>query len=517
VPAIALPHAPPADPAVDPDDAGRYAALVAHDARFDGCFYVGVTSTGVYCRPVCRVRTPRAANCRFYPHAAAAEAAGFRPCLRCRPERAPGLAPIDAGAQLAWAAARRIEAGALDHAGLPELAERLGITDRHLRRLFHATFGVTPVAYAQTQRLLLAKRLLADTHLPLTEVALAAGFGSLRRFNTLFQQRYRLTPGELRRRSGTAAQTSDGAAPLQFELSWRPPFDAAGWLAGLAAHALPGVEQVDALAGRYRRTITLTGHDGRRHAGWIALRPQPERHAVALTLDVALLPVLAALLAGVRRLCDLDCDPQAVARQLGPLAAAAPGLRLLGAIDPFEAAVRAVLDLHHPAATAHTLAARLVQTCGTPLPSPWPALTQLFPDAAALAALAPQALTAIGCGPRCAATVIALAQAVARGQLELPTADIAVTLAQLQALPGLDAAAAQHIALHALGWPDAWPADDSALRQALGRHLGLDQPLDAPEAETLSQAWRPWRSYAALHLWRGAQAAADALTSPAQE
>ncbi|MFM2059249.1 MAG: hypothetical protein RLY71_3634 [Pseudomonadota bacterium] len=493
------------------DAPALYAALVAHDARFDGRFYVGVTSTGIYCRPVCRVRTPKAENCRFFAHAAAAEAGGFRPCLRCRPELAPGQAAIDAPSRLAWAAAQRIDAGELDAHGLAGLAARLGITDRHLRRIFHASFGVSPVAYAQTQRLLLAKQLLADSALPVTEVALAAGFGSLRRFNALFRDRYGLAPGELRRASAPAAAVA--AAGLRFELAYRPPFDWAGWLAFLAGRCVAGVEQVElpdatdvtepeaATTGVYRRSVRLP-LGSTWNSGWLDLRHVPARHAVALTVSPGLLRVLPAVLAGVRRLCDLSGDPQAVAQALGPLAAGAPGLRVPGAFDGFEMAVRAVLGQQVTVRAAHTLASRLVAALGEPIDAafspPSAALTHLFPTPQRLAAAEVEQLAALGIVRSRAAALIALAREVASGRLDLgPAADVAATLAQLQALPGIGPWTAQYLALRALGWPDAWPSGDVALRKALGG-------VSAAQAEQMSQAWRPWRSYAVLHLWRGA-------------
>lgn len=478
------------------DPASLYAALVARDRRFDGRFLVGVTSTGIYCRPVCKVRTPHAANCRFFPHAAAAEAGGFRPCLRCRPELAPGLSAIDAPSRLAWAAARRIEAGALDTSGLAGLAARLGITDRHLRRVFGEAFGVRPIDYAQTQRLLLAKRLLADTALPITEVALTAGFGSLRRFNTLFRERYRLTPSMLRR--STEHDPAQSEVGLRFELAFRPPFDWDGLLSFWAARCVTGVEEVT--AGTYRRTLRLDvpGCDTPT-TGWLAVTLAPAaRHAVALTVSPGLQRVLPAVLAGVGRLCDLSCDPQAVAQGLGPLAAHAPGLRVPGAIDGFEVAVRAVLGQQVSVQAAHTLAGRVVEAFGEPVATPFTALHHLFPTPAHLARLDPATLAALGIVSSRAHTLVTLARAVAGGALDLgPCADVDATLAQLQALPGIGPWTAQYIALRTLGWPDAWPSGDAVLCKVLGG-------VRRGQADALAQAWRPWRSYATLHLWRSA-------------
>ena len=491
-------------PLVSIPDSARYAAFVTRDRRFDGRLFIGVTSTGVYCRPVCRVRTPRPENCRFFDHPAAAEAQGFRPCLRCRPELAPGRALIDMPSQLAWAAAQRIEAGALGDADLGTLARRLGITDRHLRRVFREAFGVSPIDYAQTQRLLLAKRLLADTALPVTEVALAAGFGSLRRFHALFRSRYGLTPTTVRQRHREQALDTDGSQ--HFLLGYRPPFDGPGLLDFLARRAVRGIEQVD--GAHYRRSLRLTGPDGHGHAGWLTVRDAPERHAVEVHVSAGLLHALPAVLAAVRRLADLSCDPLAVAHALGPLAAEAPGLRVPGAVDGFEMAVRAVLGQQVSVRAARTLAGRLVEAFGPAMPTPWPGIDRCFPDAATLAGADPAALAALGLVRRRADTLVALARALVDGTLDLgPSAAIDTTLARLQALPGIGPWTAQYIALRALGWPDAWPSGDVALRHTLG-----DPP--AAEVDRLAEAWRPWRSYATLHLWRRATPLPHASGNP---
>ena len=496
--------------ALTPCDAARYAALAARDRRFDGRFLVGVTSTGIYCRPICPARTPHAAHCRFFPHAAAAEAAGFRPCLRCRPELAPGGSAVDAPSRLAWAVARRIEAGALDTTDLQGLATQLGITDRHLRRVFGAAFGVSPVAYAQTHRLLLAKRLLTDTALPVTEVALAAGFGSLRRFNTLLRTRYGMAPSQLRRQRPALPDTPASPDPrdaLRFELAFRPPLDWPRLLDFLASRCVQGVEEVT--DGLYRRTLRLpAGEASGVQTGWLAVALAPaHRHAVALTVSPGLQRALPAVLAGVARLCDLACDPQAVAQGLGPLAEAAPGLRVPGAIDGFEVAVRAVLGQQVRVSMAHALAGRLVEAFGEPVVTPFAALHHLFPGAARLAGLDPAALAALGIVRSRAQTLVTLARTVASGQLDLgPCADLDATLARLQALPGIGPWTAQYIALRALGWPDAWPSGDAVLGKALGG-------VTRAQADALAQSWRPWRSYATLHLWH-AQVNPQAHASP---
>lgn len=470
-----------------------YQALLARDTRFDGRFFVGVTSTGIYCRPVCPVRTPRRTHCRFFANAASAEAEGFRPCLRCRPELAPGLAAIDAGARFARAAAVRIEDGMLNEAGVVELAARLGVTDRHLRRVFHSEFGVSPVQYAQTQRLLLAKQLLTDTSLPLTEVALAAGFGSVRRFNALFQARYRLSPGALRR----TASAQPEQALLRFELSYRPPLDWAGLARFLGARAIPGVEDIDGQ--RYRRTVHLQ-REARWHSGWIEVEPVAGRHALAVTLAPELAPVIAAVLKRVKLLFDLACHPDEIAAVLGPLAAPRPGLRVPGSFDSFEMSVRAILGQQVSVRAAGTLAARFTERFGAPLATPFEALVRTFPTPARIAQASVDDIAALGIVGARARAIVALARALAEGELVLgPEVDIDATLDKLCELPGIGPWTAHYIAMRALAWPDAFPAADMGVLKALGTR-------SARESQRRSQIWQPWRAYAVMHLWHGGAA-----------
>jgi AraC family transcriptional regulator of adaptative response / DNA-3-methyladenine glycosylase II len=476
------------------DAASCYRALETHDARFDGRFFVGVSSTRIYCRPVCRVRTPRADNCRYFPSAAAAEVAGYRPCLRCRPELAPGYSSVDANERLAQAAVALIEGGVLDDGGHEHLAARLGVTSRHVRRIFERSFGVTPVEYAQTQRLLLAKRLLTDTALPVTDVALASGFRSVRRFNALWKARYRMAPTALRRAASASPASSNAAAAMHFELADRPPYEWDGLLRFLAARAIAGVESVS--AGAYRRTLAIR-HRGERHVGTITVRPAPRRAALALDVSPSLARVLPQVLSRLRHAFDLGCHPDEVARVLGTLADGAPGLRLPGTMDGFELAVRAVVGQQVSVAAARTLLGRIAARHGEPLPGRGaPAL--LFPSADALAALDPQALSRLGVLPARARTLVELAGAVAAGTLDLdPGADVDRTRGRLDALRGIGPWTREYIVMRALGWPDAFPAGDLVILRALG-------VTRAAHAEARSAAWRPWRAYAVLHLWRGA-------------
>ena len=467
----------------------RYQALRARDRRFDGRFFVGVTSTGVYCRPVCASRTPKQENCRFFTSAAAAEAAGYRPCLRCRPELAPGNAGIDAGARLARAAAGSIENGGLDDGPVGELAARLGVTDRHLRRVFQAEYGVSPVQYAQTQRLLLAKRLLTDTSLPVIDVAMASGFRSLRRCNALFQARYRLSPTALRKGAGSCA-SSDG---LTFQLWYRPPFDWNALTAFLGVRSVAGIEAVE--HGSYRRTVHVTRQE-KQLRGWIVVRQAAGRAAVAVTVDAALLPVLPQVLAGVRRLFDLSCHPTEVAKVLGGLGRRHPGLRVPGAFDGFELAVRAVLGQQITVAAARTLAGRFVRAFGDPVATPFPGLDLAFPTPETIERIEVPAVVRLGIVAPRAAAIVALARAVVSGTVSLdPGADIDASLAALRLLPGIGDWTAQYIAMRALTWPDAFPHTDLGVRKA----LRASSPAAALRA---AERWRPWRAYAVMHLWR---------------
>jgi len=495
-----MPSQPP--PAAALHDDAAYQALCTHDARFDGRLFVGVTSTGIYCRPVCRVKPPRRENCRFFANAALAETQGFRPCLRCRPELAPGLSFTDSSSVLADQAARWLAQAA--HEGqdplLPAIAARLGVTDRHLRRIFARRHGVTPVAWLGTQRLLLAKQLLTDTSLPVTEVALACGFGSLRRFHAAFAARYRLSPGALRR---------EGAAePGALRLAWRPPYDLPGLLGFIARRAVPGQEQVDGLV--LRRTLALPqpGQPERQLAGWIEARFLPERNELHLAAAPALRPVLGQLLQRARHAFDLDADPAAIDPVLASVPGPArPGIRLPGSWDGFETAVRVVLGQQISVAAARTLCQRLVQRFGAPVDTPFPGLDRLFPSAQALAAADPADIGTLGIVRQRVRALQALAQAVASGQLRLePGADLAATLSTLTALPGIGDWSAQLIALRTLGWPDAWPASDIALLKALGQAPGA---RDAAAGSAIAEAWRPWRGYAVFKLWLSLETIAE--------
>jgi len=476
----------------DPDAA--YLALRTHDARFDGRLFVGVTSTGIYCRPVCRVRTPRRENCRFFGSRALAEAAAFRPCLKCRPEIAPGLSQMDSSRGLADSAALMLEQALHDGSpsSLPALAERLGVTDRHLRRIFQAAHGVAPRDYLATQRLLLAKQLLTDTALPVTQVALVSGFESLRRFNAAFAERYRLNPTQVRRQ-GSGPGTDRDAADKPLRLAWRPPYDAEALLGFFARRQLQGVEQVEGL--ELRRTLAWT-HRDQHLAGWINARFVPAAHELHLSVSPSLAPVLGTVLQRARQAFDLDAEPAAIDAALATLPLPPqPGMRLPGTLDGFETAVRVILGQQVTVRAARTLVQRLVNRLGTPIVTPYPALTHLFPDAATLAAADPSVIGQLGIVRQRVGALQALARAVAEGRLALHRgAPLEPTLALLRSLPGVGEWTAQVIAMRALAWPDAWPASDVGLMNALGTR-------DPKQVMALAEAWRPWRAYAVMRLW----------------
>ena len=467
-----------------------YRALQSRDSRFDGKFFVGVSSTGIYCRPVCTAKTPLRPHCTFFPSAAAAEHAGYRPCLRCRPELAPGNACVDAPRRIAHAAASLIEDGFLEEADLSGLAARLGVTDRHLRRVFQTEFGVAPVGYAQTQRLLLAKRLLTDTAMPVTDIAMASGFGSIRRFNTLFQARYRMQPSRLRRDNGAVAGTAN--PPMRFELAYRPPLAWDAMIGFLRDRAIAGVESIE--DGEYRRTAAI-GHGGELHRGWIAVRPSAKKATLRVALSPELAKVVPPVLARIKRLFDLACDPHVVAAQLGALATKRPGLRVPGAFDGFEMAVRAILGQQVSVKAATTLAGRIACAFGEPIETPWPALTHTFPDPSRIAPLTIDDIAKHGITGARSRTIAALADAMDRGSLVLaPGGDVDATVSTLRAMPGIGEWTAQYLAMRALAWPDAFPHTDLGVMKALGT-------TSPAKTLAIAEAWRPWRAYAVLHLW----------------
>ena len=496
-----------------------YRALQARDARFDGCFFTGVTSTGIYCRSVCAVKTPKRENCRFFSHPAQAESAGFRPCLRCRPELAPHAlvwSMQDATSILAHQAARMLDepeawGNASDRAQpvVSALAARLGVSDRHLRRIFEKHFSVSPLQYLQTRRLLTAKQLLADTQLPVAQIALVSGFASVRRFNTVFVERYGLNPSQLRR-SGAAVERMQGMA---IQLGYRPPYDITVMGSFLAQRQVNAIESIATTADGMCASRTFSIKIGQiTHAGWLRAEFVPERHHVRLHVSDSLHGVLPMVIHRVRAWLDLDADPQAIHRVLHTRFPHSEGLRVPGTLDGFELAVRAVLGQQITVAAARTLAQRLVDAFSEPISTPIPELTRLFPSAAVLAHLSGDALGQLGIVKQRQNAILALARAVADGQLHLHGgAQVRNTIEALKALPGIGDWTAQYIAMRALRWPDAFPAGDVALHKALGVHDAPNVRLATLAAEAASQSWKPWRSYAVLRAWAELSAKANTI------
>ena len=462
-----------------------YEAIRSRDARFDGRFFTGVTSTGIYCRPICPARTPGRRNVRFFPLAAAAEEAGFRPCRRCRPDRSPSSPDWDWRGDLVGRALRLIGEGTADKEGIPGVADRLGVSERHLRRLFVSELGAAPASVARTHRTQLARRLIEESSLPMSDVAMASGFASIRRFNATMQDTFGRTPTAMRR-----ATEGTSAPGCRLRLPFRAPFASEDVFSYLAGRATPGVESVG--PGSYRRTVDI---DGTRGIVEIALEHSGE---LRLQAHLDLITALPAVVRRSRHLFDLDADPGAISTHLSSdpklrrTVAALPGLRVPGSFDGFELAVRAILGQQVSVKAATTLAGRLVATFGEPMAQPDGTLTHYFP---APQSLADAPIAHIGLPERRAATIATLARAVASGDIVLDgTADIVETKAKLIALPGIGPWTVAYIAMRALRDPDSFLPSDLGIKHALAK-LGID-PKDNRD-----ERWRPWRSYATLYLW----------------
>jgi len=482
---------------MDLNDNACYRAIATRDRRFDGRLFVAVKTTGIYCRPVCPARTPKRANVRFFSSAAAAQEAGFRPCLRCRPETSPDLGAWHGTSNTVSRALRLIESGVLDDGTVDALAERLGVGERQLRRLFKEHLGASPIAVAQTRRVLLARQLIHDTRLPMAEIALAAGFGSVRRFNETFQALYARPPGKLRR-TLHAAVSAAAAGELTLRLPYRPPYDWPAILAFLAHRAIPGVESVR--GGTYSRTVRLG-----EASGFISVAPGAG-HFLEASICFPKLAALPAIIARIRRVFDLAADPSVIGAhlaedpQLAPLVAARPGLRVPGAWDGFELGVRAILGQQITVSAARNLAARLASKHGNPLVSERAdalGLERVFPDAASIAAsdLAHMPM------PRARGHAL---QSLARALIEDPQLfsvhrSLDEAIAHLRTLHGIGEWTAQYIAMRQLRESDAFPTGDVALLKAL--HV-MDGTRPTPrQMQERSKRWSPWRAYAAVHLW----------------
>ena len=474
-----------------------YAVFASRDARFDGQVYVGVKSTGIYCRPVCSARLPKFENCLFYRNPAAAEAAGFRPCLICRPEVAPGRAPVDARVSLARRAADLLREECASRDGLPHLAARLGYTDRHLRRVFEQEYHVTPAQYIQTCRLLMAKSLLTDSRLTVSQVARAAGFGSVRRFNQLFRERYRMTPTDLRKRRHAAPCEED---IVTVRLGYRPPYRFEELLDFFRMRALEGVERVDGSS--YARTARIPLPSGGEARGWIRVTDDPDRHALVVNMSESLIECVSQVCARIRRQFDLDSDPQAVYEGIRSLddvvpGAAVVGTRVPGCFEAFETACRAVLGQQVTVVAANRFAARIVAAHGTRIDTGREGLELSFPTPGEILALedAESSFGTLGVIKSRTRAILEIARLMQAGELLLgPGVIVEEQMERLLAVRGIGPWSANYLAMRTLSYPDAFMETDSGVAHAL-------PGLSPRQRATLAERWRPWRSYANVCLW----------------
>lgn len=472
-------------------------ARLARDPRFDGLFFTGVLSTGIYCRPICPAPSPKPENIVYFASAASAAEAGLRPCLRCRPEAAPGSPAWNGTSATVSRAMLLIRQGALDQGHLEDLASKLGVTGRHLRRLFHTHVGASPKTLATTQRFLFAKKLLSESDLSITEIAFAAGFGSIRRFNAAFRNTYGTTPSAIRKRSDGTRATKGQPFRCTLILPYRPPFDWQRMLAFFELRAIPGVESV--AEGTYRRTIRIN-----ETTGAICVAHSPRANALILTVALSDSRDLMSVVDRVRRTFDLDANMEAIHDVLAADAALErsiakqPGLRLPGAWDPFEAAIRAVVGQQVSVKGARTVIGRIVAKAGPRFESAdHPELTRFFPTAHELNGCD---LKGTGIPEMRIRTMQTLAEEVDRGKLAfLVRGSLSEFTAQLTRIPGIGDWTAQYVAMRAMAEPDAFPANDLGIVRALSE--GNKQP-SLKQIRQRAEKWRPWRAYATMYLWQ---------------
>jgi AraC family transcriptional regulator, regulatory protein of adaptative response / DNA-3-methyladenine glycosylase II len=483
-----------------PDKATCHRALQSRDPRFDGLIYVGVKTTGIYCRPICPAKTAKYENCTFYSSAAAAQEAGYRPCLRCRPETAPEFASWRGTSNTVSRALALISEGALDGEGksVDALAARLGIGERQLRRLFLQHLGASPIAVAQTRRVLFAKHLIHETKMPMTEIALAAGFSSLRRFNEVFHALFRRPPTALRRKS-SASRRPNAEAGIALTVRYRPPYDWESMLSFLRARAIPGVEVVESDC--YRRTVEIDGS-----IGTVSVSHRSKKNSLCVTIHFPNVQALPAILTRVRRVFDTGADIETIDAHLSndshlaPFVARRPGLRAPGGWDGFELAIRAILGQQVTVGAAKRLAGQLVALHGKPVPRSLenhPGLTYTFPTAKRLASV-----KSMGLGMPAARikALRAMAEATVRDpNLFSPLETIEEAIARLRDIPGIGEWTAQYIALRAIRETDAFPTSDVGLLRGIAKVDGV--PATPARLLQRAETWRPWRAYAAQHLW----------------
>ncbi|OJW47093.1 MAG: adenosine deaminase [Alphaproteobacteria bacterium 41-28] len=472
-----------------------YKALVSRDPRFDGIFFVGVTSTGIYCRPICPVKNPKQENCRFFNTPEAAEKEHFRPCLRCRPELAPGSAPVDDGQRIAYLIANRIQESLIDDdANLEAIAEQFEISSRQLRRIVQKELGVSPIELLQTRRLLLAKQLLTETKWPITEIAFASGFSSIRRFNESFLTQYKMPPTKLRKEAAEHYEAMVFTDTSTLQLTYRPPYNWSDLLEFLLRRMIKNVEYITNEF--YARTVRLD-----KHKGWIKVTHAPEKRALMVEFTHSLTPVLPVLLCRLRNLFDLSARSDLISdhlmkdRRIKAIVLKNPGLRVPGAFDGFEMAIRAILGQQITVKAATTIASRFADVFGEKIETSFPELNRLSPLPECIAKATIDDIAKLGIVSARAKSIIALAKAYVAKELQIDAGvNPEKTMKELVNLPGIGQWTAHYIAMRALRWPDAFPKEDIAVRKNLGG-------VTAKEAEEISQLWRPWRSYAVLHIW----------------
>lgn len=484
-----------------------YQAMKAQDARFDGLFYTAVKTTGIYCRPICRVRAPKPENCHFYETAAQAEADGYRPCLRCRPELAPGYADVEQSTELVRMAVQFFE----DHHYEPKLigqaSHALGVTPRHLGRVFQQTIGVSPQNYVMTKRLLMAKALLTDTDLSVTEIALNVGFGSVSRFNAAFKKSYHMPPSFLRKQKKKQEEQV-----IRVFLSYRPPYNWEQMMQFFKMRAIPGVEWVTD-EGLYRRSLLEVALDGNVYSGWIEVKPLESSNRVQLTVSRSLEKVLLNIIKRVRRVFDLDAVPQMLPPSLPK------GVRLPGAFDVFEMSTRAILGQQITVKAARTLAMRMTDSLGTLMDSPWPEIDKHFPTAHAIDHLdepIESVLGPLGVIKTRSHAILSLAEALEKGEIQFNLGITPEALKkQLCHLKGIGPWTAEYLTMRALSWPDAFPVTDVGVKHGLLPFLKdadlLNPQLSKNQFERLyersalafAESYRPWRSYLTISLWQG--------------
>lgn len=479
-----------------------YEIYRSRDARYDGRFFVGITTTGIYCRPVCTARLPRPENCRYFRTAAEAEKAGFRPCLLCHPEQAPGASRVDASSELARKAGYYLRDHCDTGESLEELSCELGCSERHLRRVFKEEYHVTPVEYMQTCRLLLARQLLAQTSLKVLDIAMTAGFGSVRRMNELFRKHYGMTPTQIRQKAGKTAKGNT----VTVSLGYRTPYAWKEMLAFLQPRAIPHVERVT--GDSYERVLRMTGRSGSACTGIIRITQDAVRNVLKVEMSESLVPVMPRIIAGTRRMFDLDCDPLIIDEKLSGLekylpGGIVPGIRLPGCFDSFETACRAIIGQQITVRAASTLCGRMAEEYGMPTETETEGLDRTFPDAQTIAAMGDgcmQKLGRLGIFSSKAGAIRSLASSMLEedGIRLNRAADSETEMKKLRAIRGIGAWTAEYIAMRTMGWTDAFLETDAGIRRMLpGRS---DQ-----ERKQLARAWEPWRSYAMMNLWNQEQ------------